>query len=218
MNVEAVSAILKEGSSVSTKIGSGPAWYRNIVCKSKGNLVYLPLIDRYLENTVTSGTYIAIKFFNEFFVYLFSGIVHEIYAGYPGYVIVQIADAEEIINTRLSPRYDTYLPANLKPEWDNVYYFSVITDISYGGMAFMCTHRFDYSEEVEVTAYLSVNQVFQIKGKVIRRSIKNAVIDYSMQFTEISEQSCSLLSKYFSRLDAESAALYQQYLINLNKQ
>jgi len=218
MNVEAVSSILKEGSPVSTKIGSGPAWYRNIVYKSEGNLIHLSLIDRYLENAVITGTHISIKFFNEFFVYLFNGIIHNIYAGYPGYVIVQITDAEEIINTRLSPRYDIYLSANLKPEWDSIFYFSIITDISYGGMAFMCTHRFDYSEEVEVTAYLPFNQVFQTNGKVIRRSIKSGIIDYSMQFIEISEQSCGLLSKYFARLDAENAALYQQFLLYSSKQ
>ncbi|NJD04129.1 MAG: PilZ domain-containing protein [Ruminiclostridium sp.] len=218
MNVEAVSAILKEGSPVSTRIGSGSAWYRNIVYKSENNFVHLSLIDRYLENIVIVGTQISIKFFNEFFVYVFSGIIHNIYAGYPGYVIVQITDAEEIINTRLSPRYDIYLPANLKPEWDSIFFFSVITDISYGGMAFMCSHRFDHSEEVQVMAYLPLNQVFQTKGKVIRRNIKNGIIDYSMQFTEISEQSCGILSKYFARLDAENAALYQQFLLHSGRQ
>ena len=218
MNVEAVSAILKEGSPVSTKIGSAPAWYRNIIYKSEGNFVHLSLIDRYLENTIVVGSRISIKYFNEFFVYLFGGVIQNIYAGHPGYVIIQITDAEEIINTRLSPRYDIYLSANLKPDWDNISYFSIITDISYGGMAFMCTHRFDYSEEVEVTAYLTSNQVFQTTGKVIRRSIKSGIIDYSMQFIEINEHSCSLLSKYFSRLDAENAALYEQFLLYSNKQ
>ncbi len=218
MNVEAVSAILKEGSPVSTRIGAGPAWYRNIIYKSEGNFVYLSLIDRYLENIVIAGTHISIRFFNEFFVYLFSGIVHTIYGGHSGYVTVQITDAEEIINTRLSPRYDTYLPANLKPEWDNLSYFSIITDISYGGMAFMCTHRFDYSEDVDATVYLPLHHIFQAKGKVIRRNIKSGIIDYSLHFIEIDEENCGLISRYFSRLDAENAALYQQYLLYSGKQ
>lgn len=218
MNVEAVSAILKEGSPVSTRIGYGPAWYRNIVYKSEGSLVQLSLIDRYMENTITAGSHVSIKFFNEFFVYLFNGIVHNICAGLPGYIIVQVTEAEEIINTRLSPRYDTYLPASLKPEWDSMSYFSIITDISYGGMAFTCAHRFDSSEDIEVAAFLPSNQVFQTKGRIVRRNIKSSIIEYSMQFTEINEQSCELLSKYFARLDAESTALYEQYLLYTKKQ
>lgn len=218
MNAEAVSAILKEGSPVSTKIGAHPAWYRNIVYKSEGNLVYLSLIDRYLENAVFSGSSISIKYFNEFFVYLFTGVIYNIYAGNPGYVVVQITECEEIINTRLSPRYDIYLPASLKPDWDNLQHFSIITDLSYGGMAFFCSHRFDCNDEIWVDAYLPFNQIFHTKGKVIRRNIKGSVIDYSMQFTEINEENCGLLSKFFARLDAENAVLYQQYLMLTNKQ
>lgn len=218
MNAEAVSAILKEGSPISTRIGAHPAWYRNIVYKSEGSLVHLSLVDRYLENVILPGSNISIKFFNEFFVYMFNGIIHNIYAGCPGCIIVQIIECEEIINTRLSPRYDTYLPANLKPDWDSMFHFSIITDMSYGGMAFLCTHRFDYNEEVLVNAYLPMNQIFQSRGKVIRRNIRNNTIDYSMQFSEIDEENCSLLSKYFARLDAENASLYQQYLLLSSKQ
>lgn len=218
MNVEAVSVILKEGASVSTKIGSGPAWHRNIVYKSEGSFVQLSLIDRYLENLIVTGMHISIKFFNEFFVYLFEGVIHNICAGHPGHVLVKVTDAEEIINTRLSPRYDIYLSANLRPEWDDIIHFSVINDISYGGMAFMCTHRFDYNEEVEITAFLPSNEIFRTTGKVIRRSIKSGIIDYSMQFIQISEQNCGLLSKYFAHLDMENAALYEQFLLHSNKQ
>lgn len=220
MNAEAASSILKEGSHVSTKLklGNGLAWFRNIVYRSEGSFVHLALIDRYLENVIVTGNHITIKYFNEFFVYLFEGVIHSIQAGSPGYVVVQISEAEEIINTRLSPRYDTYLSANLKAPWDNTYYFSVITDLSYGGMAFMCAHRFDYGEEIEVTAYLPFNQIFQTTGKVIRRSLKSSVIDYSMQFVVIDEHNCSLLAKYFSRLDAENANMYELYLMYSNKQ
>lgn len=218
MNAESVSAILKEGSHVATRLGTGMAWFRNIVYRSEGNFIHLALIDRYLENLIVPGIQISVKYFNEFFVYLFDGVIHSIHAGSPGYVIVQINDAQEIINTRMSPRYDTYLQANLKASWDNTYYFSIITDLSYGGFAFICTHRFDYGEEIEATAYLPYNQVFQTTGKVIRRSLKNDIIDYSMQFIVIDEHNCSLLSKYFKRLDAENAAMYELYLMYSNKQ
>lgn len=218
MNSEAAAAILKEGSHVSTKLGNGLAWFRNIVFRSDGKYIHLALIDRYLENVIVVGNHMTIKFFNEFFVYLFEGVIHTIQAGNPGYIIVQIDDAEEIINTRMSPRYDAYLSANLRAPWDNSYHFSVITDLSYGGMAFMCTHRFDYGEEIEVTAFLPFNQIFQTTGKVIRRTMRNNIIDYSMQFVLIDESNCNLLSKYFTRLDAENASMYELYLMYSNKQ
>jgi PilZ domain. len=218
MNAESVSTILKEGFHVGTKLGAGMAWYRNIVYRSEGSFVHLALIDRYLENIIAPGMQISVKYYNEFFVYLFEGVIHSIHAGTPGYIIIQVNDAQEIINTRMSPRYDAYLSANLKATWDNTHHFSVITDLSYGGMAFISHYRFEYGEEVEVTIYLTCNQIFQTTGKIIRRSLKNSVIDYSMQFIILDEHNCSQLSKYFSRLDSENACLYELYKLYSNKQ
>jgi hypothetical protein len=212
LNVESVSAILKEGMAVSTKLGSGMTWCRNIVYKSERNCVCLALIEQYLENIIIPGSTISIKYVDEYFIYLFEGTIINISASYPPYLTVRITNAEEIINSRLSPRYDVYMAADLKPGWDDTSYFAVITDISFGGLAFICNLKLDYNEELEITAYLPKGLKINTKGKIIRKTIKNNVIDYSMQFIEINESNCNLLSKYFSSLESEISLLYKQYL------
>lgn len=212
MNVEAVSVILKEGMAVSTKLGSGMTWCRNIVYKSEGDSVYLALIEQYLENIIIPGSTISIKYVNEYFIYLFEGTITNINPSYPAYLTVRVTNAEEILNSRLSPRYDVYIAADLKPEWDDSSCFAVITDISFGGLAFICNLKFDYNEKLEITAHLPSGQKINARGKIIRKTIKNNVSDYSMQFIEISESNCHLLSKYFSSLESEISVLYKQYL------
>lgn len=218
MNVDSLSSILKEGLAVSTRLCSSVTWHRNIVCRSEKNLVHLLLIDRYLENAITVGTRVSIKLFNEFFVYLFEGAIHSIYAGSPGHVVLQINKVDEIINTRSSPRYDTYIAANLKSEWDNDLYFAIMADISYGGMALLCTHRFEHGEEVLVTSYLPFNQVFYTKGRIIRRNDRKGIIDYSIQFIELEDEGIVMLAKYFSRLEQEKIQMFEDYLLYSSKQ
>jgi len=212
LNLELVSAILKEGTSVGTRLGSNLAWYGNIICKSDGNQVHLALIRQYLENVLSSGTSISLKHMNEYFVYLFEGIVCDISAHYPGYITVRITNAEEIINTRLSPRYDVYIAADLRYDRDDTANFSVVTDISFGGLSFVCNHKFDCDDELEVTIYLPSKKIVHAKGKIIKKTAKNNLIDYSMQFVELNENNCSLLSQYFTFLEMEISSMYKQYL------
>jgi hypothetical protein len=215
LNYEAASAILTEGTAISTKCGSNMAWHRNIVYKSEGNLVYLALIEQYIENIISLGATISLKFFDEYFIYLFEGVVSAINAEHPGYIIVRITNAEEILNSRLSPRYDVNLAASLKPSWDDTVYFSVISDISFGGIAFMCDHKFDYNEELDISIYLTPTEVLSAKGKVVRKIVKSSVIDYSMQFIEIDEYNCTILSRYFSSIEEEISAMHQQFLTSV---
>lgn len=206
---------MREGTTISTRLGSSLTWYRNIVYKSEGNCLYLALIEQYLENIIIPGSSISIKYINEYFIYLFEGTVCDIKARHPGYLTVRVTNAEEIINSRLSPRYDVYIAAAIKPGWDDKDCFAVITDISFGGLAFMCTYKFDYNEELEVSAYLPSGGIVTAKGKIIRKNQKNTIFDYSLQFNEINESDCSLLSRYLSSLESEISATYRQYLTDI---
>lgn len=212
MNAEAVSAILKEGMPVSIKLGTDIAWYRNIVYKSVRDSVYVALIGQYCDRAVAPGTNISIKYVNEYFIYLFEGTVYSVNTGSPGYITMHVTNAEEIINTRLSPRYDVHAAADLKPDWDDETYPSTVIDISFGGAAFICKHGFDYNEELALDIRLPIRTMVHVKGKIVRKSIKSGMIDYSVQFTEIDENNCSLLSKYFSLLEAEISAMHEQFI------
>ncbi len=215
LNVEAVSVILKEGALVGTRLDNSPSWCGNIVYKSEGRTVYVALVDRYLADAIAPGRIISIKYVNEYFIYVFEGAVIKINAEYPGYAAIRITSAEEVINSRLSPRYDVHLAASLKPVWDSDSYFTTVTDISFGGIAFICGNRFDYNEELDVDINLYGNQIINARGKIIRKSIKNKTAEYSMQFSNMDELSYKTLSLFFSRLEEEADAMYRRFLSDI---
>lgn len=210
--MEAVSIILKEGSLVGTRLDNSLFWYDNIVYKSEGRIVYIALIDKYPDDAVAPGRSISIKFVNEFFIYVFEGTVIKIDAAYPGYAAVRVTSAEEMINSRLSPRYDVNLPASLKPVWDSDSYPATMTDISFGGAAFLSAHRFDYNEELCAVIHLPEGNTVHAAGKVVRRNIRSTVTDYSLQFVELDENNCNILSRFFLHIEDEISLLHKKFI------
>ena len=215
LNAASASSFLKEGTIINTRIGSNSVWYQNIVFKSDGNIVCIRLLDSYLGNMIMPGTGFAIKQTNEYFEYLFEGVVTGIKADFPAYVTIYVNKADEIINTRVFPRYDTYLASNIRPYWDESPYFSIVTNISLGGVAFVSRHQFDYGEECDVSIYLPGSRMILCKGKVIRRNIKSDYTDYSMQFTEMNEDNSNYLSDYLESLGVKIEKLKSDFFENI---
>ena len=217
LNVEAVSVILKEGTLVGTRLDNCLSWCGNIVYRSEGRIVYIALVDSYLEDAIAPGRTISIKYINEYFIYVFEGIVIKIDSEYPGYAAVRITSAEEVLNSRLSPRYDVHLAANMKPVWDSDSYPATVTDISFGGIAFICSNRFDYNEELNMEIHLHINQAIKTRGKIIKKSIKNKIAEYSMQFSDMDESSYKTLSLFFSQLEEDASVMYKHFLADIKE-
>ncbi|MCX7923124.1 MAG: PilZ domain-containing protein [Clostridia bacterium] len=218
MNVNMISSILKEGMIVSTKISPNHTWYQNILYKCEDNLLYTSLINSYVENIIMIGTTITVKYANEFFEYLFEGVVSSINTDYPAHVVININKAEEMINTRTFPRYEVYLASTLKPIWFESSHFSVVTNLSLGGMAFLCKEQFEYGEELDTCIYLPGNaNIVRGKGKVIRKNPKLHVIDYSMQFIEMDEDCSNIISSFITSLEDDYQKLQNNFFENIKK-
>ena len=210
-----MSAILKEGALVGTRLDNSLSWCGNIVYKSKGRIVYIALVDSYLNDSIAPGRTISIKYINEYFIYVFEGVVIKIDSVYPGYAAIRITSAGEVINSRLSPRYDVQLAADMKPVWDSDSHPVTVTDISFGGIAFICSNRYDYNEEVDTEIHLYGNKAVQARGKIIKKSIKNKIAEYSMQFSNMDESSYKTLSLFFSQLEENAGVMYEHFLTDI---
>ena len=200
---------------VSTKLGNSSAWYNNILYKVEDSKLTLSLKDSYLENTIVLNSHFNIKFTNEFFEYIFEGIVIEINPIPPSYVKVLIKKADELVNTRFFPRYDTYIASTLKMLWNDNLYFSIVNNICLGGMAFVCDHEMDYGEEAEVCVYIPDIETICTRGKVIRKSHKNNLFSYSMQFIQMDEANSIRLSNYLTSIDEQNSNLIDFYFKNI---
>lgn len=208
-----VPLLLKEGSPVGTKLNcNGGVWHANIVYKVEDNKVYMPLLDRYLENMLAIGSGIALKYSSEYYEYLFEGAVSSINPGHPAFITVNVNKVRENIDTRMFPRYDACLAMNIRPLWSDTRFFAVVTNICFGGILFACPHKFDSDEELEIMIYLPCQSVVCAKGKIICKRPKGNLTEYSLQFIDMDEINGSLLSSYFQSLEESRARMFRHFL------
>lgn len=217
MNAEAASTILKEGMVISTRINSSGTWYENIVYKSQSNVVYISLLDNYLENIAVSGTGIILKSSNEYFEYIFEGIIENVSIEHPGYIKVLVKSAEEKLNSRTYPRYDTYLASTIRLPWDDVDYFSIVTNISYGGVAFVAKYEFNTNEKIYISIYLPGHKVVGARGKIVRKSVRNEFTEYGIHFEEMPEAHRTSVMEFIAKLEKNKQKLQTNYYNNVKK-
>jgi hypothetical protein len=213
MNASYVPAVLKEGMMVGVRIGPDSRWHGNIIYDVTGSTVRIAYIDKFMDRYTQPDRAVWIKYSNDYFIYYFYGKVKKIDPGSSRYITVDLENAEEMINNRLYPRYDVRLEATLRPVWDDEAYKCVVTDLSYGGAAFECEHKFEGNENIEMTIYLPDSEPTRVTGKVIRRRSSGGVFaDHAAQFIECDNISNAQLSNYFKKLDIEATELYNQYI------
>ncbi len=213
LNASYVPAVLKEGMMVGVRIGQDSQWHGNILYGVTGSLVRIAYISKFMKQYAEPDCPVWIKYSNDYFIYYFYGKLKKICPESPGYIMVKLENAEEMINNRLYPRYDVQLEASLRPVWDDEAYECIITDLSYGGASFVCEHKFDGNENIEMTIHLPGGEATKITGKIIRRrSSSDSIVDHAAQFIECDNISNRQLSDYFNRLEKEVTDIYNQYI------
>lgn len=215
LNASAAAAILNEGMMVGVKLGSSVPWHGNIIYEVNDITIRIAYIEKFMKGLALPGCPVWVKYSNDYFIYYFSGTIKNISTEPPEYVSIKIDTAEEIINNRLFPRYDVRLKASLKPVWDDEVYYCTVTDLSYSGAAFICAHKFDSNEQLEMSLYLSGSVTAKVTGKIIRKGVQNTLVDHAVQFIECDNVSNRLLSEYFSQLEDEASEIYRHYIAEI---
>ena len=78
-------------------------------------------------------------------------------------------------------------------------------------MAFVSSQKFELGEEADVSVFLPTHETIQLKGKIIRKVVRNNLNDYSMQFGEISPHDSRLLTEFIQSLEAEMQQMHDDY-------
>ncbi|MGE5614892.1 MAG: PilZ domain-containing protein [Bacillota bacterium] len=212
MNASVVPTILSEGMMIGVRIGQDAPWHGNIIYEVIDNQVKIAYIDKSVKKPVIPGTPVWVKYSNDYFIYYFCGEVKSVSMKPPESITLVMNSVVEFINNRLYPRYDVMLKAFIRPVWDDTSYECLVTDISYGGAAFICNKKFDANENIEMSLYLPNGTVLKITGKVIRRRYSwDDMVGHAVQFIECDNESNKHLSEYFARLEDEIAEIYHRY-------
>lgn len=207
MNPCGVISKVRPGSVVSTKPSGSAAWQQNIVLHAYEKYILLPLVPCYLENLVLPGSTIKVKYNTEYYEYILEGMVKEIRLEASSSLLVEVLRAEELVNTRSFPRYDAYLACQMMSVWTHTSHFGITTNISLGGMAFVSKGQFDYGEECNVVLHLHTGNCVTATGKIIRKLARSHILDYSMQFIDMSEEQNNMLAGFIYMLDEKLCML-----------
>jgi len=219
LNASVVSSILSAGMMVGIRMGSNTHWYGNVVYEVTGSSIRIAYIRKYMTNNVYENTPVWIKYSNDYFIYYFYGKVTEVNRDFPGSILIKLESVEETINNRLFPRYDVKLKALLKSVWDNEIHEGTVTDLSYGGALFVCNHRFDINENIEMSLYLPAKTVVKLTGKVVRYRIdENNLYSQAAQFVEYDNTNNRQLTEYIIRLEDEASEIYRRYMEQYNQE
>lgn len=218
MNVSAIPAILKEGMMVGVRVGSNAHWHGNVIYEAGDSVIRIAYLDKFMKGIAEPGCPVWIKFSNDYFIYYFNGIIESVSFKLPANVSVKLHSAEEMINNRLFPRYDVRLEAVIKPLWDNEAYDCIVTDLSYGGAAFICKHKFERNENIEILLKLTDDNTVTLTGKVVRRrNFDSNDSDHAAQFIECDNNCSRQLTEFFTQLEENFSGIYLQYISELRK-
>ncbi|WP_010245937.1 PilZ domain-containing protein [Acetivibrio cellulolyticus] len=218
MGKDLLNTILKEGTLIYTKLSTSNVWHQNIVYKVENKSVSIALITGFLENIIMPGQAITLKLTNEEMEYLFIGTVGEIQPQFPSHIKVNIESIKDLKNSRVFPRYDVYLAANIKSESSGEENFAIIHDISLTGMAFYSKQHFEIgTEQLNLTIYLPNKNTIDAKGNINRKSKYDSYIDYGMHYTDMQEENNNSLYAFFSVLEEEKSRMKENFLNSIKK-
>lgn len=218
MGKDLLYTLLKEGVVVYTKLSSSNIWHQNIVYKVENKSVSIALITGYLESIIMPGQTMVIKLTNEDMEYLFIGTISEIQPQFPSYVKVDIQSTKDLKNSRVFPRYDVYVAANITSDDSEDAHFAIIHDISLTGMAFYS--KSDYSiasQQLNLTIFLPNKNIIVAKGTIVRKISYDSYIDYGMNYTDMQEENNNSLYAFFSVLEKEKTKLRDTFLKSIKK-
>lgn len=219
MNASVVSNILSAGMMVGIRMGSNTHWYGNVIYEVTDSSIRTAYIKKSMADNVYENIPACVKYSNDYFIYYFYGKVTEVNRDFPGSILIKLENVEEIINNRLFPRYDVKLKALLKSTWDNEIFEGTVTDLSYGGALFVCNHRFDVNENIEMSLFLPNKAVVKLTGKVVRHRIgDNNLFSQAAQFIEYDNTNNQQLTEYIIQLEDEASKIYRQYLEQYNQE
>ena len=213
-----VYTILKEGTVVSTKLATSNIWHQNIVYKVEDNSVSIALITGYLESIIMPGQTMTIKLTNEDMEYLLFGSISEIQPQFPSLVTIDIHNIRDLKNSRVFPRYDVYVAANIKTKNSEDEHFAIIHDISLTGMAFYSKRDFSTAtEQLNLTIFLPNKHIIAAKGTIIRKVSYDSYIDYGINYTDMQEENNNSLYAFFSTLEEEKSRLRDTFFKSIKK-
>lgn len=201
MNSSKFSHVLREGAVVYTKLYASNTWIKNTISKIRDNDLYIPLLTGYLSDIISIGNDITIKCSDDYNEYIVNGTITDIKVSNSSYVVVHINNVFETLNTRAFKRYDIFLASNIKSIDDKSAFFSIVTNISLGGMAFISNHEFGSDREAGATILIPDNKLITVKGTIVRKSMDSGIIDYGMKFIEVGPDSEKVLFDYLLALE-----------------
>jgi hypothetical protein len=195
--------VLKEGLIIGMKVEDSVKWHDRIVYNVRNNNVDLVLDNDVMEDIIMPGNQIILKHTTEYFEYMMDGTVDNIAIEDQGRINLNIHSVNKSINTRAFKRYDIFLPSNIKCDGSKTSYFSIITNLSAGGIAFISKHKFENAKKSEISVILPSKKIFTARGEIVRAIEKSDFYNYGLKFSDTNDKEMNTLNEYLESIDGK---------------
>lgn len=206
-----IGEVILPGSLISIQTSDNTIWSINIVYRSNGNILDIPLTQDIIKSCLFIDSKITIKFKNDQFEYLLRGSVCEIILSGLPYISVKIDEYKQNANYRLFPRRDVMFPANIAVP-GNEAYFCIVSNISLGGISFLIGQDIPESSEYEINICLNGHDSIYAKGIINKNRGIGITYEFRMQFTYMNEEHSTMLHNCMHDIEKSYDLLRNKYL------
>lgn len=215
--------IIKSGAAIKTKHCHSTFWVNNVVLNVNEKFIEIDigLDSQYLKTIVMVGDTIQCKYNVDEGEYVFLGWITNIDLESPQRISIRIHDVDFYKNAREYFRYNVYVASVIKQNLnDKSGIFAVMINISSGGAAFLIKKDIleelfklridDNRENFIFEIYISKDQVFRFKGKILRKTPRDKDIEIGVKLLYIDKENNVILESFIKELENENKEDYNK--------
>lgn len=182
-----LSSVIQSGDTIYTQCHSYDEWIPNVIVNTGDNLIKINLIDYYFKKGVMVGSFISVRYSFSEHEYVLEGEVTDIDV-YDTYTIsIFINNTTVYQNRRKHFRYYSRLGSNLKSSINDKGTYSILTNISYSGLAIISKAHHNIGDEVFIDLFQSSENIIPVSAQIVRKKALNYGYEYGVSFIDLSE-------------------------------
>lgn len=213
---EMLNQIIQDNTLIKTQVGLN-SWESSIIISHTEDVIQISLIQDYYKMALMAGDMIRCKYVFEGKEYLIEGKIEKVMLHDVPSLFIKITNIESFENKRKSERMDIRLGANIRTPGIDYPVYSIINNMSLGGVGIIIRTEIDVGSEVTVEMLLEYQNLLRFKGRVIRCNRENDYYNIGIKVDEGDSEGIKNLEKVFNKYRKIDEALIEETIENLNK-
>lgn len=207
---------LKDGNNIKTKFITDSEWIQNTISNIEEDTFKIKVKISYVMNHIARNDVMEFKYQLDEYEYVLRGTIEEINID-SNTILVRIYNIKRIKNRRKDIRFDVNLCCYILLENAPKPFYSVVNNISRGGISVQAKADMDVGSSVMLNLYLAKDKIISLAVKILRKQAVEQNFIYDASIENIGRKSQELFDELFSVLETFDDDLFFEYINKINK-